>query len=84
MGAVAQTEVMSCAAAAVCHRWTRGVATQAVRAGRQAAAGPWYAGWGVTYNAAHPLHSKHRVWLDGIWVGGEVNVNGCRGDDPGT
>lgn len=84
MGAVAQTGVLSRAAAAVCHRWARGMATQAVGAGRQAAAGPRYTGWGVTYGTAHPLHSKQRVWLDGIWIGGEVNINGCRGDDPGT
>lgn len=84
MGVVAQTEVLSCAAAAaVRHRRTRGVATQAVGAGRLAATGPWYAGWGVTCGTAHPL-TKHRVWLDGIWIGGEVNVDGCRGDDLGT
>lgn len=84
MRAVALTEVLNCAAAAVCQRWSWGVATQTVGPGRQAATGPWYTGGGVTHSAAHPLHGKHRVWLDGICIGGEVDVNGCCGDDPGT
>lgn len=82
MRAVAQAEVLSRAAAAVCHRRSRGVATQAVGPRRQAATGPQYAGGGVAYGAAHPLHSKHRVRLNRVCIGGEVNVNGCHGDDP--
>lgn len=91
VGAVAQTEVPSCAAAAaanaaaaVSHGWALGVATQAVGAGRQAAAGLRYAGRGVADCAAHPLHGKHGVGLGGNGIGWEVNVNGCRGDDLGS
>lgn len=91
VGAVAQTEVPSCAAAAaanaaaaVSHGWALGVATQAVGAGRQAAAGLRYAGRGVADCAAHPLHGKHGVGLGGNGIGREVNVDGCRGDDLGS
>lgn len=87
VGAVAQTEVPSCAtnaAAAVSHGWALGVATQAVGAGHQVAAGLRYAGRGVADCAAHPLHGKHGVGLGGSRIGREVNIDGCRGDDLGS
>lgn len=85
MRAVALTEVLNCAAAAaVRQRRSWGVAAQAVGPRRQAATGPRYAGGGVTRSAAHPLHGQHRVRLGGMCTGGEVEVDGCRGDDPST